>query len=88
MKVEELGEVREGLEIENFLPNIKAETLRMQNALVNGVAMQINKGELTPEIAQQKWIEYVSYMRLVQRFEQKVRMGHSVGEAHAVDLSL
>jgi hypothetical protein len=70
-----------GYELVNMLPYAKEEANKMMKAVVNSVAGAVQEGKLTPEMAQQKWIEYISYMRLVQRFEQQVR----VVQATAID---
>jgi len=80
MTPEQLGFIKDGADLQNVLPHIRADVETIQKGIVNGVMSSINKGELTPEIAQQKWIEYTAYTRLLQKMEQKVRMGQSIGE--------
>lgn len=71
----ELGEIHDGARLLQMLPYLKAEADNAMRAIENSVMGLVNAGTLTPETAQQKWIEYISYRRMVQRMEQKVRMG-------------
>lgn len=87
MKPEALQAIREGAEISAMKPYIDSELGSMQRAVVSSVLAAINKGCLTPEMALSKWMEYIAYVKLNQRIEQKVRVGQSVGEANAKDLT-
>lgn len=78
-KPEDLADVRDGAVLQNMLPYARVEIDGMMRAVVNNVMSLVQSGCLTPEIAQQKWIEYVSYARLLQRFEQKVRVSQDKG---------
>jgi len=63
-----------GYELVNMLPYARAEIEQMMKAVVNNILGDIQAGRLTPDVAMQKWIEYASYVRLLQRFEQKVKV--------------
>lgn len=40
----------------------------------------ISQGQLTPDAALQAWYEHLAYHRLIQRFNQRIKQGQSVGE--------
>jgi hypothetical protein len=80
MNVEQLGDIRVGSELQNIKPYIDHEVANMQRAVVNSVLSAVNSGELTPEMAMAKWMEYIAYMKLNQRFAQKIEVGKSVGQ--------
>ncbi len=63
-----------GYELVNMLPYARTEIEQMMKAVVNNILGDIQAGRLTPDVAMQKWIEYASYVRLLQRFEQKVKV--------------
>lgn len=88
MNTEDLAVMRTGAEIAGMLPAIKADAEAAQKAIVNSVMSKLHEGGLDPDFAQQKWIEYVAYSRMLQRFESKVRLGVTVGEQNAVSLEI
>lgn len=79
MKVEDLSAMRTGVELAAMKPYIDAEVDAMQRAVVNNVHQMVNDGTLTPEIALSKWMEYIAYRKLNQKFLQKINIGHSIG---------
>lgn len=85
--IEVLANMRMGAEISSALPAIEEEVTKMQKGIVNSVLTDIQNGKFTPEVAYQRWIEYSSATRLLQRFNQKVRVGVSVGEQHTDEIS-
>ena len=87
MKPEDLALIRQGAEIQNFKPYIDDEVASMQKAVVNSVLGAVNSGTLTPEMALSKWMEYIAYLKLNQKFDQKIKVGQSVGgeQTHALD---
>lgn len=87
MNVEELAAITTGAEISGMLPALASEIAKMQQTIVNSVLTDISAGSLTPEIAYQRWIEYATQQRLLQRFNQKVRVAVSVGEKNRDELS-
>lgn len=87
MNVEELALVRTGAELSQMLPAIRADAEAAQKAIVNSVLAKLVDGGLDPDFAQQKWIEYAAYSRMLQRFESKVRLGVSVGEENTALLN-
>ena len=86
MKVEELAAMRTGVEIDAMRPYVQVEVDGMQRAVVNAVTMMVNEGTLTPEIAHAKWMEYIAYRKLLQRFDQKIKAGTDIGKAQNLDL--
>lgn len=79
MKVEQLRDVRIGAEIANAIPAIRTEIEALQKQIITSVMLLVNDNKLTPEVAQQKWMEYIGAARTLQRLEQKVRIGVSAG---------
>lgn len=79
MKPEELGSIRAGATAQNFKPYLDAEIESMQRAIVNSVTAAINNGSFTSDMAMMKWLEFISYKKLGQKFDQKIEVGKSVG---------
>jgi len=77
----DLAKIRHGAEIQQFKPYLDNEIEAMQKAVVSYVLHAVNAGELTADVALSKWMEYIAYVKLNQRLEQKVRIGQSVGAA-------
>ena len=86
MKAEDLATIRHGAELQNMRPYMDTEITSLQKAVVSFVLAAVNNGTLTPEIAMSKWIEYVSYTKLSQRIEQRIRVGQSVGGENTTHL--
>lgn len=80
MNANDLAVIRTGAELAQMLPVIKADAEGAQKAIVNSVLVALKAGDLNPEFAQQKWIEFAAYTRMVQRMEGKIRMGVDNGE--------
>lgn len=78
MKDTDLTALRVGAEIGGMKPYIDVEVASLQKAVVNSVLSAMNAGELTPDMAQQKWVEYLSYTKLSQKFEQRMAVGKAV----------
>lgn len=68
------AEMREGARLMNHMPYIEAEISAGMRAVENSVLGLINSGDLTPERAQQKWIEWSTYKRMSQKMNQKVNV--------------
>lgn len=85
----ELGEIRDGARMQQMLPYVKAEVEKSMRAIENTVLSDMQAGRFNAEIAYQRWIEWTANKRLLQRFEQTVRVGQSVGVSagNALDLS-
>lgn len=83
---EELGLIRSGAEIQNMKPYINNEVAALQKAVVSSVLSAVNSGTLTPEIAMSKWMEYVAYQKLLQKFDQRITVGISVGAKRNLDI--
>lgn len=86
MHEQELSAIRQGAEIQALKPYMDNEIAILQKAVVSFILASVNNGTLTPEIALSKWIEYVSYFKLQQKLEQRIRIGQSVGAEHAETL--
>lgn len=87
MNAEKLAEVRYGAELQNFKPYIDNEITSMQMAIENSVLTAMNNGSLTAEMALTKWIEYLSYRKLGQRFSQKIQQGKTATNPETLDFS-
>lgn len=83
---EDLGLIRHGAEVAQMKPFLDAEIISMQKAVVSSVLTAVNSGTLTPDIALSKWMEYVAYQKLTQRFDQRIRVGASVGASRNLDI--
>lgn len=88
MNVEELSIIRHGAELQNMKPYMDNEISSMQKAVVSFILAAVNNGTLTPEIAMSKWVEYVSYQKLGQKIDQRIRMGQDMGQKNSANLDL
>lgn len=86
MKVEDLAAIRSGAEIQSMKPYMDSEISNMQRAVVSSVLVAVNNGTLSAEMALSKWMEYIAYVKLNQKFEQRIRIGQAAGETHEVTL--
>lgn len=84
MTPEDLGAIRSGAELQSVKPYMDAEIAGLQKAVVSFVLSAVVNGTLTPEIALSKWVEYISYTKLSQKLDQRIRVGQSVG-SHNTD---
>ncbi len=73
--IEKLAQQRIAGEYQQMLPALTVEIEGMKKALVNSVMSDLTSNRLTPEIALEKWVEYAALVRLLQKFESRVRMG-------------
>lgn len=87
MKATDLGIIRQGAEIQSMKPYMDAEIESMQKAVINSVLAAVNNGTLTTEMALTKWHEYISYFKLGQKLEQRVRVGLSVAKDNSLDFN-
>lgn len=83
----DLGLIRVGAEIQSMKPYMDAEISGMQKAVVSSVLAAVNNGTLTMEMALTKWHEYISYYKLNQKLEQRIRIGQSVGAVNNLDMN-
>lgn len=74
-----LQTIREGAELSNYKPYIDADLDKMKQSVVNSVLMLANSNELTPEIAQAKWFEYIALVRLGQNIGKRITVGVDLG---------
>lgn len=88
MNVEDLGAIRRGADYQQMKPQLDNEIETMQKAVVSFVLAAVNNGSLTPEIALTKWVEYISYQKLQQKIDQRIRIGQSIGAANKETLDL
>lgn len=83
---EELGLIRTGAQIQQLKPYIDNEVLVLQKSVISFVLAAANSGTLTPEIAFAKWMEYIAYQKLLQKFDQRVSIGASIGANRNLDI--
>jgi phage shock protein A len=72
--------------LRELMPYLEAELAKMDKALENKTFSAMNKGELTPQLALEAWIEKNSYAKLLGKLSQQVRIGQSIGEKHRTTL--
>lgn len=77
----ELFQIRSGAEIQQMKPYLDNEIAAMQKAVVSSVLAAVNNGSLTSEMALSKWMEYIAYQKLSQKFEQRVKVGQALGNS-------
>lgn len=82
---EDIGAIRQGAELNAVKPYLDNEIAGMQRAVVSSVLNAVNKGELTPEMAMSKWMEYIAYYKMSQKVEQRIAVGASVGSSRNLD---
>lgn len=78
MKAEDLAQIRTGAELSQMAPYVNSEVAGLQKAVVSTVLHAVNEGTLTPEMALSKWMEYIAYVKLNQKFSQRVAVGNSL----------
>lgn len=88
MNAEDLAVIRHGAELQNMKPYMDSEITSLQNAVISSVLAAVNKGTLTPDMALSKWVEYISYIKLSQKFEQRIAVGQAVGAQNASQLDI
>ncbi len=88
MKIDDLNAIRQGAELQNLKPYMDTEIGGMQKAVVSFVLNAVNKGELTPDMALSKWVEYIAYFKLSQKIDQRIRVGQSIGAENEVHLDM
>jgi hypothetical protein len=88
MKAEDLAAIRQGAELQSMKPYFDAEIANLQRAVVSSVLSAVNRGELTPEMALSKWMEYIAYAKLDQKLGQKIRVGQSIGQNNGQTLDI
>lgn len=79
----EMSKVRDGARFAGFLPYLQVEIDKMVLALEGRVLAHVGEGTLTAELAVHAWMELNAYRRLMKRFEQKVKIGQTAGQALA-----
>lgn len=82
----ELQAIRYGADLTNYKPYIDNEIANMQKAVVSSVLAAVNNGSLTSEMALSKWMEYIAYQKLIQKFDQRIAVGVSVGSKRNLDI--
>lgn len=82
---QDLQAIRHGAELANIKPYLDVEIQAMQKAIVSNILSNVNAGTLTPEIAMSKWMEYIAYQKLNNKFEQRIQIGQSVGATKNLD---
>ena len=75
-----ISEVRNVSFLVELMPFLESEIGELIKALENKTFSALNKGELTPQDAINAWAEKNSYVKLLSKFKQRVRIGQSVGE--------
>lgn len=82
----ELSAIRHGAEIQSMKPYMDAEIISMQKAVVSSVLQAVNDGSLTAEKALSKWMEYIAYQKLLQKLDQRIAVGASIGAVRNLDI--
>lgn len=77
---EQLAELSLGAKYLSLQAPITEDIQKMIRQAENRVFQAISDGSLTPEMALQGWYEVNSYHRLLQKFNQRIKMGQSQGE--------
>lgn len=85
---EDLAHIRTGAELSQMAPYVNSEVAGLQKAVVSAVLHAVNEGTLTPEMALSKWMEYIAYLKLNQKFSQRVAVGNSIAIANQPHLDI
>lgn len=88
MDTETLAKIRQGAELANYEPYIRADLDAMQKAIVHSVMVLLGDDKFPPEIAQAKWMEYVTIERLKQRIGKKITVGKDLGKKMPQELGV
>lgn len=78
--------IRDAAIMAEMYPFVKNEVDKLDRALDNRMLMAIRKGELTPQMALQGWIEKVSYRELLSKFDQTIKLGQHLGHENQASL--
>lgn len=55
------------LQLQNYLPYLQDGVEKLQNVVVNRMAILQEGGKLTPEMALAGWYEFLAYRRILKR---------------------
>lgn len=88
MKAEDLANIRTGAELSQMAPYVNNEVAGLQKAVVSTVLRAVNEGTLTPEMALSKWMEYIAYLKLNQKFSQRIVVGNSLANHNQASLDI
>jgi hypothetical protein len=78
---DQLLELATGAKYQALAEPLNADMNKLKLQVEQRVYKAISTGTLTPEMALQAWYEMHSYHRLIQKFNQRIKMGVSQGEA-------
>lgn len=79
--IDQLALAARGSEASLALPLIESEVAKMRQTVFAKAFAAIREGTLSPEMAQNLWLEIYAYHRLLKNFETAVSMGHSAAAA-------
>lgn len=79
--VDQLLDLSQGAKLAALVQPLTEDLNKLAEQTQARIFTAISKGEMTPEMAVQGWHELHSYHRLLQRYNQRIKIGQSVGEA-------
>lgn len=82
MKQEDLAAIQDGARLAGVLPYLQAEAATIKKGIENQVYAALREGTLTPDKAMFFWMQHLAARETVQKFEQKVRIGQTIGEVN------
>ncbi|HEY6018501.1 MAG TPA: hypothetical protein VIY48_00940 [Candidatus Paceibacterota bacterium] len=86
-KPEQLMALDLGAKYQQLQAPLTADVRKMIQSVENKVFAAIQQKEFTPDMAYQAWHEVHAYHRLLQKFNQRIKIGVSEGEELAPTLN-
>ena len=78
---EQLLDLSQGAKLSALAEPLTEDIQKLMQQAQTRVYTAISTGQLTPEMAVQAWHEMNAYHRILQRFNQKVKVGQATAEA-------
>jgi len=78
---EQLADLNLGAKFQSLQAPLTADIEKLKRQTEQVVYTAIAQHTLTPEQALQAWYEHLSYHRLLQRFNQRIKIGEAAGNA-------
>lgn len=75
---EQLLDLSQGAKLAALAEPLSADLGKLMEQSMNKVFIEIANGTLTPDLALQAWYELNAYQRLLQRFNQRIKVGQSI----------
>lgn len=79
----DMAEITAVAPLVNAMPYFEAEIRKMQGQVIHATMALHEGGDLTPELALQKWHEFITQEKLLRRLQTKIRVSTTVAEKYS-----